>query len=460
MLLESARQKQQPIYVVLTMRSDYLGDCDALLGLPEAISDSQYLTPRMTRDQLEQAITGPLRQFDAEAAPNLVNQVLNEVGTDPDQLPLMQHALMRTWRIAGQRAVEQTAPGIALELSDYQRAGGFENALSEHADAVWKYGLKGGVRGIDRRRVAEKLFQCLSDRRDDGRVVRRPVKVQDAAAETGFEISEIMAVADAFRAADCNFLLPAAPEPLRLDTVLDISHESMLRQWQRLRNLVLAEAESASMYRRLHDAAQRYEQEKGSLLGWRDVAVAQEWRDSEQPTAAWAERYGGQFAPTLAFLDKSRRNVDWQRAAIVGVCLLSLIAGLLFYRRESMRAAEFSRLASAAKFAERSANRELANANWQRAVDARDRVHDGIRAAHYFLQSAEASRSAQDPKLAANAAFAAHHATPLLRSMPHDGPVHGALFSGDESRVLTWSRDGTARLWDVARGDGQDVPPR
>jgi len=31
----------------------------------------------------------------------------------------------------------------------------------------------------------------------------------------------------------------------------------------------------------------------------------------------------------------------------------------------------------------------------------------------------------------------------------HDGDVIGAQFSRDESRVLTWSKDKTARLWDL-----------
>lgn len=37
----------------------------------------------------------------------------------------------------------------------------------------------------------------------------------------------------------------------------------------------------------------------------------------------------------------------------------------------------------------------------------------------------------------------------LLRSWVHDSGVNGAQFSRDESRVLTWSYDNTARLWDA-----------
>jgi hypothetical protein len=63
LLLASARQNDVAIYVVITMRSDYLGGCAVFHGLPEAASESQYLTPRLTREELEQAIAGPARVF-------------------------------------------------------------------------------------------------------------------------------------------------------------------------------------------------------------------------------------------------------------------------------------------------------------------------------------------------------------------------------------------------------------
>jgi hypothetical protein len=93
LLLASARQRDFPIYVVITMRSDYLGECAVFHGLPEAVSESQYLTPRLTREELELAITGPARVLGGEVEPKLVNRLINDFGTDPDQLPLLQHAL-------------------------------------------------------------------------------------------------------------------------------------------------------------------------------------------------------------------------------------------------------------------------------------------------------------------------------------------------------------------------------
>jgi len=60
LLLEAKAQADCPIYVVLTMRSDFLGDCAQFPGLPEAINEGQYLVPRLTREERRAAVAGPV----------------------------------------------------------------------------------------------------------------------------------------------------------------------------------------------------------------------------------------------------------------------------------------------------------------------------------------------------------------------------------------------------------------
>jgi len=45
LLLATAQKPEVPVYVVLTMRSDYLGDCALFTGLPEAMNESQFRRP-------------------------------------------------------------------------------------------------------------------------------------------------------------------------------------------------------------------------------------------------------------------------------------------------------------------------------------------------------------------------------------------------------------------------------
>jgi hypothetical protein len=94
-VLLTASRNQPPVYIVITMRSDYLGDCSEFRDLPEALNECQYLIPRLTREQRKQAIECPLGA--TEISPAVVQRMLNDAGDEPDQLPVLQHALMKTW---------------------------------------------------------------------------------------------------------------------------------------------------------------------------------------------------------------------------------------------------------------------------------------------------------------------------------------------------------------------------
>ena len=104
-------------------------------------------------------------------------------------------------------------------------------------------------------------------------------------------------VVEAFRAPGRNFLMPpradaASPD----DTFIDISHESLIRQWDQFADWLQREITSAETWRRLVDAAERYKRGEANLLSGLTLASLANWWDTEQPTAAWAKRYGGDFA--------------------------------------------------------------------------------------------------------------------------------------------------------------------
>jgi len=98
--------------------------------------------------------------------------------------------------------------------------------------------------------------------------------------------------------------LTASEGPLNQNTLLDLSHESLIRQWDRLADWVSEEAKSTEEYQRLRDWAQRWEQGNAELLRGADLANAVAWRQRAAPNEAWAERYGGrdQFPPAMKFL--------------------------------------------------------------------------------------------------------------------------------------------------------------
>jgi ABC-type transport system substrate-binding protein len=284
LLLAASAQRELPIYVVITMRSDFLGECARFRNLPETVNDGLFLVPRLTDDQLRLAIEGPLRVAGTEVAPTLVNRLLNDLGEDQDQdqLPVLQHALMRTYDIWR----EDHRPGEPVDQRHYDETGGLKEALSRHGEQIYWKSLPD-----DRSRsVAERLFKCLTDLGADNRGLRRPTRFGDVLAITGASRDELMTVIEAFRAPSCSFLTPRAGKPVDDDTFLDISHESLMRVWGRLQGWVEEEAQSAQTYRRIAEAASLYAQQKAALWRNEDLALAKKWRDETRPTPAWARR--------------------------------------------------------------------------------------------------------------------------------------------------------------------------
>jgi WD40 repeat protein len=299
LLLEAARQTAVPIYVVITMRSDFLGDCARFRDLPEAISDSQYLIPRLTRDELQAAITGPIGVRGGRIAPALVQHLLNDVGDDMDQLPILQHALMRAWDHWERHDPESRA----IDLNDLTAIGGMAQALSRHADEAF------GVLTTDRERtVAERLFKGLTERGADNREIRRPTPLARIAAIANVDVCDVRAVIEVFRAPGRSFLMPPHDVPLDHDSIVDISHESLIRQWGRLRTWVEEEAESRATYLRLVEAARLRREGKAGLWGEPDLTYARQWQEREAPNVTWAERYGPGFAEAHAFLRDSEKE--------------------------------------------------------------------------------------------------------------------------------------------------------
>src|SRR6185295_14356408 len=111
---------------IITMRSEFLGDCVKYRGLPEAINEGQYLVPQLTRNQVKEVIEGPINLAGKKISPGLVELLVNEIEESKlkenlDQLPILQHALMRTY----QEAMSHR-PDTEISVKHYEKIGEME----------------------------------------------------------------------------------------------------------------------------------------------------------------------------------------------------------------------------------------------------------------------------------------------------------------------------------------------
>ena len=314
-LLVGLQQKPtRGLYAILTMRSEFLGHCARYEGLAEAVNRTQYLLPRMERPALLRAICEPATLYGGEVSQVLAERLIVDAGGGQDQLPLIQHGLMRLWRDkrAPQRGAttpaetwtarpddetEQHPPrGFAepvwrLGLEDYQDAGGLTLLLSDHADEV----MKKVAPDPERRKIVEHLFRALIDINADGQAIRRPQTLAVVVAVTGSDPPTLKAIIDSFRAKGVFFLTPYGDAPIKPGTLIDVSHEALIRRWWKvadpLEGWLQRELKDGLIWRSLVIQAESFEGNPANVLSPATTDERKSWL--EGCNSAWAERYGG-----------------------------------------------------------------------------------------------------------------------------------------------------------------------
>ena len=513
MLVEAGIQQELSIYVVLTMRSDFFGDCSQFEELAEAVNKGEYLVPRLNRENKKTAIEGPVRVGGGDISPRLVQRLLNDLGDDPDQLPIMQHALMRTWDCW----LSDHDGNEPLDLRHYEATGGMDEALSRHADEVHAEATT-----EEEQRLTRQLFQALTEKGADNRGIRRPTPLKELCEISGANKDQVSSIIDRFRKPGRTFLMPPIDRELEDNTVIDISHESLMRVWASLGRWVDDEGQSARIYLRLAETAQLHADGSAGLYHDPDLQIALSWRDTENPTEAWGQRYHPEYSQSIAFLDQSdevklkeqraeeaarERELEQAKrlakaeqeraeaqqqlavkqrkrakiaAVLAGLALIATaVAGVAWNEsqksevlaKQAQKTAEenATKAAEAQQAAETS--EDLARKSQKSAEEASTNLSKALTESD-FITGTEYLDSGKTPEGLAYLARAMRRdptfwpatmrAMSVLENqnfsldqrpvLEHDRPAQGPIVSKDESRILTYVATGDVRVWDPETG--------
>ncbi|HMX51564.1 MAG TPA: ABC transporter ATP-binding protein, partial [Cyclobacteriaceae bacterium] len=296
LLLTAVEQRDVPIYSAITMRSDFIASCSVFPHLTDEINKSNYLVPQMSREQRKMVIEGPIAVGGGKISQRLVKRLLTDMGKNQDQLPILQHAMMRTWDYW----LENREEGEPMDLRHYNAIGKVSQALSQHANELYE------SLATREKEIAEVMFKSITERTADNKGMRRPIKLSLLCELADASEEEVIRVVEHFRKPGRSFLMPAHYIPLTGDSVIELSHESLMRIWNKLNEWVEEEFESAQMYKRLSDAAAMYQIGKTGLWRPPDLQLALNWQKKQRPTREWAQRYDEAFERAVVFLDTSR----------------------------------------------------------------------------------------------------------------------------------------------------------
>lgn len=336
-LLETARialDENLPIYVVFTMRSDYIGQCAAFRGLPEYIGFSQFFVPRMNRKQLQEVIEEPAVLSGNSISRRLSERLIEDITDGSDQLPMLQHALNQIWKMADSGKEELDLIHYAMvgglapeELPDDERQkflrwfdelpkkikvcydeASLQNVLNTHANILYNH-ASGYVKSkasvdiddADAKLILKKTFQCLT-KINEGRAVRNRMtlgEITDIINRPGIDNAKVNLVLNAYRDASNTLLKPFIGEKdenrlLDQETVLDISHESLIRNWSQLNEWANEELDDYTVFLDFEQQLQHWldnERSSDFLLSIGPLTFFETWFNKKEPNQYWIARY-------------------------------------------------------------------------------------------------------------------------------------------------------------------------
>lgn len=337
LLLETARialEEDLPIYIVFTMRSDYIGQCAAFRGLPEYIGFSQFFVPRLNRTQLQLVIEEPAVLSGNRITRRLTERLIHDLTEGVDQLPIVQHALNQVWHAADNGNEEMDLIHYAMvggmpenELPDEQidrfknwfeklpddikgcyHKPNLQNVLDTHTNKLYEqaeeyYEKKTGldISDADAKAIIKTTFTCLT-KIDQSRAVRNRMTLKEITNIIGrpeFGTREVGAVLNIFREPGNTFIRPFILEDrdskeLKENDVLDITHESLIRNWEYLGNWAKEEFDDYTISLDFEQQLNRWvesDKSKGFLLPIGPLTYFENWFKKVKPNAHWIARY-------------------------------------------------------------------------------------------------------------------------------------------------------------------------
>lgn len=473
-----ALQVTNMLTILLTMRADFISHTTKHPQLTEALNkEGIALLGAMSHDNLQAAIEKPAEECGVFFSAGLVEDILDDVLRDSNEevaaagrLPLLEFALTRLWE-------KKENP---ITHSTYRAIGKVAGALVQHAEQVYQ------TFSNKEQESVEQIFVQLVQP-GEGTADTRQVVSKKQLGEKNWQIVS--------RLADQRLVTTGTTTGTTTsnhpEEVVEIIHETLIRSWQRLKKWVDNNREFRLWQNHLRQTIEIWKSssDDSMLLQGGQLLQAQKYLKSHKGQMEDAEKFIKLSA--AKHKENERKRLRQQKklsfAVAITVILLVASAGLSIWfgintRRAKQEALQAQQLSKEKTVEIQNQNALSQNAlielDLQRAqkteLETRDQANNTLarqlaekglavlKDPNYFthggfdtaaLLAVQAVQIVDNKESVSNMLFTLQQQKNLIATWHgHTDEVTQAIFSPDNTKVASSSKDNTIRLWNTVTG--------
>jgi hypothetical protein len=316
-LLCAAAEPTKRVCVILTLRSDFLGDTQQHPRLNKLFSTQGFLVPIMQPEEIEIAITKPAEQAGYKLDKAIVTLLVEQTQGREGALPLLQFALTRIWE-GLQNGVD---PAETL-----RNIGGVGGALAGEAQRLYE------SLSSEEQAIARSVFLALVQLNEDSGDTRRRAAVSELIA-TDADEGRVWSIINRFAEPRVRFLVIFSDKQYgEMIEMIEVAHEALIRNWKQLKDWLNECREALRKKRKIEDAAEEWKYQKKSkdyLLQGRSLRDAREFMQAQNENTETA--LSG-LATEFVKASQNKQKIDFiKKILTIFVCPSLLLTPLIFH---------------------------------------------------------------------------------------------------------------------------------
>ena len=242
-LLAAVHQKS--ITLVFTLRADFYGYVLSYRPFSNALQQIAFKPlGLMEQEELKLAIEQPAQKLNVQLQTHLAKRILDDVGNEPGNLPLLEFALTQLW---------DNQKDSDLTHKAYDDIGGVKQALVKHAELVYSRLSQ------SQQQQTQQIFLALV-RLGEGTEDTRRVATQNDVGKQNWELVTHLA------GSEVRLVVTGLNDKSSEETV-EVVHEALIREWRRLREWISSNREKLIQHRKIEAGA----------IEWRDKGKSKDY---------------------------------------------------------------------------------------------------------------------------------------------------------------------------------------